>query len=49
MIRSVDSEGLEKLRRAGRIASECREWARENIRPGVQVRHVLETVEEMIR
>jgi methionyl aminopeptidase len=49
MIRSVDSEGLEKLRRAGRIASECREWARENIRPGVQVRHILETVEHMIR
>jgi len=49
MIQTVDSEGLEKLRRAGRIASECREWARENIRPGVQVRHVLETVEHMIR
>lgn len=49
MIGYVDSEGLDKLRRAGRIASECREWARENIRPGVQVRHILETVEGMIR
>jgi methionyl aminopeptidase len=49
MIRPVDNAGLEKLRRAGRIASECREWARENIRPAVSVRHILETVEDMIR
>ncbi len=48
MMAHMDSEALEKLRRAGRIASECREWARENIRPGVEVRYVLETVEAMI-
>lgn len=36
-------------RRAGAIVAKCREWARENIRPGVEVRHILETVEEMIR
>ena len=34
---------------AGRIASECREWARHAIRPGVPIRHVLETVEAKIR
>jgi len=45
----VEREALENLRRAGKIASECREWARENIRPGVEVRHILETVEGMIR
>jgi len=45
----VDPHALECFRRAGRIASECREWARENIRPGVQVRFILETIEEMIR
>jgi methionyl aminopeptidase len=44
-----DKEDLEKWRRAGRIASECREWAREEIKPGVRIRHVLETVESMIR
>jgi len=45
----VDAYALECSRRAGRIASECREWARENIKPGVEVRHILETVEDMIR
>jgi methionyl aminopeptidase len=45
----VNAYELECFRRAGRIASECREWARENIKPGVTVRHVLETVEAMIR
>ena len=40
---------MECHRRAGRIASECREWARANIKAGVLVRHVLETVEETIR
>lgn len=49
MIQSTDTEALECFRAAGRIASECREWARANIRPGVQVRYVLETVEAMIR
>lgn len=45
----MDAYALDCTRRAGRIAAECREWARENIRPGVLVRHVLETVEDMIR
>jgi methionyl aminopeptidase len=45
----VDDHALQCLRLAGRIAAECREWARENIRPGVPIRHVLETVEQMIR
>jgi methionyl aminopeptidase len=45
----MDAHALECHRRAGRIAKECREWAVENIKPGVLVRFVLETVEEMIR
>jgi methionyl aminopeptidase len=45
----VDEYALECHRKAGKIVSECREWARENIRPGVTVRYVLETVEEMLR
>ena len=45
----VEAYALECHRRAGRIAAECREWARENIRPGVTIRYVLETVEEMIQ
>ncbi len=45
----MDAQALECHRRAGRIARECREWALDNIRPGVRVRHVLETVEELIR
>jgi methionyl aminopeptidase len=40
---------MECHRRAGRIASQCREWARTNIKPGVLVRDILETVEETIR
>jgi len=48
IIRSVDDYALDCFRKAGRIASECREWARENIRAGVTVRSVLETIEEMI-
>jgi methionyl aminopeptidase len=44
----VDEYALDCFRKAGRIASECREWARENIRAGVTVRSVLETIEEMI-
>lgn len=45
----MDSYALDCLRRAGRINKECRDWAAENIRPGALVRHVLETVEVMIR
>lgn len=45
----MDDYALECHRRAGKIASGCREWARENIRPGVQVRTILETVEAKIR
>ncbi|MEM9379296.1 MAG: type II methionyl aminopeptidase [Planctomycetota bacterium] len=45
----MNEEGLEKTRRAGKIASRCREWARDAIRPGVSLRHVLETIESMIR
>lgn len=45
----MEQQALDCFRKAGRIASECREWARENIRPGVRIRHVLETIEERIR
>ncbi|MCZ6599062.1 MAG: type II methionyl aminopeptidase [Planctomycetota bacterium] len=45
----MDAHALECHRRAGRIAKECREWAVENIRPDVEIRFVLETVEDMIR
>ena len=45
----MDAYALDCHRRAGRIAKECREWAAENIKPGVQVRYILETVEDMIR
>ena len=45
----VDDHALDCFRSAGRIASECREWAREHIKPGVEVREVLETIESMIR
>jgi methionyl aminopeptidase len=48
MIKAKDTQALEAWRRAGRIASECREWARENIKAGVTVRSVLETIESMI-
>ena len=48
MVRIPDEHALECWRKAGRIASECREWAREAIKPGVRVREVLETIEEMI-
>ena len=44
-----DPQALDCFRRAGRIVKECREWAVENIRPGVRVRWILETVEDMIR
>jgi len=45
----MDRQALDCFRRAGRIASECREWAREHIRPGVPIREVLETIEARIR
>jgi len=46
--RAMDAHALECHRKAGRIAAECREWARETIKPGVRVRDVLETVEKRI-
>ena len=49
MVRLPDAHALECWRRAGRIASGCREWAREHIRPGVEVRWILESIEEQIR
>ncbi|HPF15192.1 MAG TPA: type II methionyl aminopeptidase [Planctomycetota bacterium] len=45
----MDQTALECHRKAGRIAAQCREWARANIQPGVTIRHILETVESMIR
>lgn len=45
----IDSHALASFRRAGAIIAECREWARAEIRPGVAMRTILETVEEMIR
>lgn len=45
----VEKAALDSFRKAGRIASECREWAKENIRPGVTIRYVLETIEARIR
>jgi methionyl aminopeptidase len=44
----VDEYGLECHRKAGKIAKECREWARRNIKPGITIRSILETVEAMI-
>jgi methionyl aminopeptidase len=45
----MDQQALDCHRRAGKIARDCREWAVSNIRPGIQVRTILETVERMIR
>ena len=45
----LDAHALDCHRRAGRIAKDCREWAVRSIRPGLLVRSVLETIEEMIR
>ncbi|QDU65766.1 type II methionyl aminopeptidase [Engelhardtia mirabilis] len=45
----MDQYGLECHRKAGRIAAECREWARQAIQPGVELRSILETIESMIR
>jgi methionyl aminopeptidase len=44
----METYALECHRRAGRIAAECREWARESIKPGVLIRDVLEGIEERI-
>jgi methionyl aminopeptidase len=44
----MDAYALECHRKAGRIAAGCREWARENIKPGVLVRDILEGVERQI-
>ncbi|HIG86948.1 MAG TPA: type II methionyl aminopeptidase [Planctomycetes bacterium] len=44
----METYALECHRRAGRIAAECREWARESIKPGVLMRDVLEGIEERI-
>ena len=45
----MEAYALDCFRRAGRIASECRQWAFEAIQPGVRIAEVLETVESMIR
>lgn len=45
----MDAEGLQRTREAGKIAARCREWARGAVRPGVSLRYVLETIEQMIR
>lgn len=45
----LDEQALTQWRKAGRIAAGCREWARENIRPGVKLRWILESIEERIR
>jgi len=49
MKKAIDKEAMEKWREAGRIAAECREWARGNVKPGVRIRDILETVEGMMR
>jgi len=45
----VELQGLECSRRAGRIAAQCREWARATVAPGVRLRDVLEGIEARIR
>ena len=49
MARTIDPSSMEKWRRAGKIAYQCREWARSEVKPGIRIRHILETVEEMMR
>ncbi len=49
MLQFVEPPGLDSFRKAGRIASEIREWAKQNVKPGVEMRWVLETVEQMTR
>lgn len=45
----MDVHALDCYRKAGRIAKECRDWAAATIKPGVEVRFILETIEDMIR
>ena len=45
----METYALDCFRRAARIAKECRDWAAESIRPGVEVRSILESVEDLIR
>ncbi len=45
----MDPEVLEIYRRAGRIASDARNWAAETIEPGMRLRDLQEGVEERIR
>ncbi len=45
----MDEHALKCSREAGRIAAECREWARGAIKPGVRLRDILETIEGTIR
>ena len=49
MTQTLDTHAIDSWRKAGKIASKCREWARSAIKPGVKVRSVLEGVEAMIR
>ena len=49
MLGGVNTTELDSFRAAGKIAGECREWARANIKPGVKIRDILETIESMIR
>ncbi len=44
----MEDYALECHRKAGKIAAECRDWARENIKPGVTIRSILETMEQMM-
>jgi methionyl aminopeptidase len=45
----MDTTALECWRKAGRIATECRAWAAKRIQPGVEMREVLEGIEELMR
>ena len=45
----MDAYAIDCHRQAARIARDCREWAVENIKPGVEVRHILESIENTIR
>jgi methionyl aminopeptidase len=49
VIQPAETQALASFRAAGRIAAECREWAKTHIRPGVALREVLEGVEALIR
>ncbi|MFT7484866.1 MAG: methionyl aminopeptidase [Candidatus Paceibacteria bacterium] len=49
MAKTIDAAALQKWREAGKIAAECREWARGEVKPGVRLRYILETVEGMMR